>query len=382
MKIAILKENKNEYRVSLTPIDAKTLVASKHEVIITKNAGTASGYSDREYLDVGVKVVATNKEAIGNSNVVVKLSQPTNGELNEITPRQLLISLFNLPNNPKVLRGLLKNKITALGIEAFQENGTFTLLIPNEQIKGRFGALLGAYNLAKFHKNSLGKTFSPIAHNKERAHFTILNASYSGLEAARTILALGGDLTVLENDEHLAKQVKDDNHLITLAKLHHSKFEVIKADFTDLSKQVSITDVLINTNSLPGSLTSKRITERMISTMRAGSVFVDLAIDQGFGSDTEKQTTSFAKPSFLADGVIHFALENIPSLFANSITVAISTILTEKLFKVLSGENPMSIVKDHKILLESIMTYDGNLTNKIAADSLHLQYKTISSLLK
>jgi alanine dehydrogenase len=156
----------------------------------------------------------------------------------------------------------------------------------------------------------------------------------------------------------------------------------MKADFTDLSKQVALSDVLINTNSLPGSLTSKRITERMVSTMRPGSVIVDLAVDQGFGSDTEKNTTSFSKPSFMSNGVIHFAIENIPALFANTVSVAISNILTEKLLKVLKGENPLSTIQEHKILLDAILTYDGNLTNKIVADALHLQNKSISSLLK
>ncbi|MDR1234507.1 MAG: hypothetical protein LBJ97_00275 [Mycoplasmataceae bacterium] len=382
MKIAILKEEKNEYRVSLVPTDVKTLIAAKHEIVITKGAGDNAGFTDHEYLEVGAKVLNNNKETIGNSNLILKLSKPTNAEIKCISPNQILVSIFNLANNPKVLFKLMKTKITTLGIEAIQDDGVFSLIIPNEQIKGRFGVLLGAYNLSKMVKDGLGKTFASLTHNKDKAQFTILNASYAGLEAAKTVLGLGANLTVLENDDHLVKQIKDDTHLHTLAKLNSCKFEVKKADFTDLSNIVINTDVLINTNSVPGSLTAKRITQKMVSTMKHGSVIVDLAIDQGVTADTETKPSTFKKPYYIVEGVKHFAIENIPSLFANSISVAISTILTEKFLKHLKGENALMTIKDNKILLNAIITYNGELTNKIVADALHIQNKNISSLIK
>ncbi|MDR0674803.1 MAG: hypothetical protein LBF36_00845 [Mycoplasmataceae bacterium] len=382
MKIALLKENKNEYRVCLIPADVKVLVANKHEIIITKNAGQEAGFTDREYLEAGAKIANNNSEAIGNSNIILKLSKPTGREFKTISPNQILVSLFNLANNPKVLEKLLKFQQITLGLEAIQENGIFTLMIPNEQIKGKFGALLGAYNLSKLAKFGLGKIFASIEHNKNKAQFTIINASYAGLEAAKAILGLGGNLTVLENDEHLAKQIKDDHYLHTLAKLNNVKFEVIKADYTDLSKIVTTTDVLINTNSLPGSLTAKRITQKMVSTMKPGSVIIDLAIDQGVAGDTEKKPTTFQKPYYIVEGVKHFAIENIPALFANSVSVAISNILTEKFLKNLKGENVLSILKEHPNLMNAIMTYEGHLTNRIVADALHLEYKDIHTLLK
>jgi alanine dehydrogenase len=382
MKIALLKENKKEYRVCLVPADIKVLVQHKHEVVVAKGAGIEAGFSDHEYLEAGAKIVGSNKEAIGNSNIVLKLSKPTGGEFKTISANQLLVSIFNLANNPKVLTSLLKFRQISLGLEAIQEHGVFTLMIPNEQIKGRFGALLGAYNLSKLGKFGLGKTFGSIEHNKNRAQFTIVNASYAGLEAAKTVLGLGADLTILENDEHLAKQIKDDQHLHTLAKLNNAKFEVIKADFTDLSKIVTTTDVLINTNSVPGSLTAKRITQKMVSTMKKGSVIVDLGIDQGVAGDTERKPSSFNKPYYIVEGVKHFAIENIPALFANSVSAAISGILTEKFLKQLKGENVLSVLKDHPVLLNAIITFQGQLTNKIVADALHLECKNIHTLIK
>ncbi|MDR2369619.1 MAG: hypothetical protein LBD63_03250 [Mycoplasmataceae bacterium] len=382
MKIALLKENHHEYRVFLVPADVKTLVAHKHEVVVTKNAGKEAGFEDQEYLAAGAKLVDNNKICIGNSNIILKLSKPTASELKAISPNQLLISLFNLANNPKTLSRLLKMHQTALGLEAIQENGIFPLIIPNEQIKGRFGALLGAYNLSKLADFGMGKTFSTIEHNPNKAEFTIINASYAGLEAAKTILGLGANLTILENDDQLTHQIKNDHHLQTLARLNDAKFQVIKADYTDLSKIVPTTDVLINTNSVPGSLTAKRITQNMVVSMKQGSVIIDLAIDQGVAGDTEKKPTTFQRPHYIIEGVKHFMIENIPSLFPHSVSVAISDILTNKFLKQLKGENILSVIKDNPVLLDAIVTYQGYLTNKIVADALHLEYKDIANLIK
>ncbi|MDR0739629.1 MAG: hypothetical protein LBF00_01985 [Mycoplasmataceae bacterium] len=382
MKIAILKENKNEQRVSLVPADVKTLVSSKHEVVVTKGAGVNAGFNDDDYLTAGAKVLGTNRETVSNSNIILKISHPAKDELKWISPNQILISIFNLANNPKILFQLLKYKTTALAIEAIEEDNVFSVMIPNEQIKGRFGALLGAYNLAKMFDGGLGKTFTSLQHNSSKAQFTVLNASYAGLEAAKTILGLGADLTILENDEHLAKQIQNDHDLHTLAKLNDANFEVKKADFTDLNNIVVNTDVLINTNSVPGSLTAKRITRTMVSKMKTGSVIVDLAIDQGVTCDSESAPSKIKKPSYIVEGVKHFALENIPTLFPNSISVSISHILTEKFLKHLKGENVLNVIKDIDVLFRAIVTYDGNITNKLVADTLHLDFKNIKTLIK
>jgi alanine dehydrogenase len=280
------------------------------------------------------------------------------------------------------LSKLLKNKVTALAVEAIEEDNVFSLMIPNEQIKGRFGALLGAFNLAKMSDGGLGKSFTSLEHNTSKTQFTILNASYAGLEAAKTILALGGDLIILENNEQLAKQIQNDHDLHTLAKLNNAKFEVKKADFTDLNNIVVDTDVLINTNSVPGSLTAKRITRTMVANMKMGSVIVDLAIDQGVTCDTERAPSTIKKPSYIIDGVKHFALENIPSLFPNSVSIAVSHILTEKILKLIKGENILTFIKDNNTLIKAIVTYDGNLANKLVADALHLEFKDITTLIK
>ncbi|MDR1991506.1 MAG: hypothetical protein LBP70_02150 [Mycoplasmataceae bacterium] len=382
MKIAVLKENKYEYRVCLVPSDIAVLVKNHHEIYVTKDAGVNAGFSDHDFLEVGAKIVKTNRIAIDSADLILKISKPLPNELKCFNANKLLMSIFNFANNPNILAKILKMKIASIAIEAVQENDVYELIIPNEQIKGRFGVLLGTYHLSKLSKFGLGKTFTSLEHNHNKAQFTIINASYAGLEAAKTVLGLGGNLSILENDEHLAKQIKEDHHLQTLAKLNKSTFEVVKADFTDLSKIVAVTDVLINTNSVPGSLTAKRITQKMVTSMKVGSVIVDLAIDQGVAGDTEKKPTSFEKPFFITEGVKHFAIENIPSLFSNSISEATSNILTEKFLNDLKGDQILDVIKQHKALFNAITTYDGFLTNKVVADALHLEYKDIKTLIK
>ncbi|MDR2823184.1 MAG: hypothetical protein LBV37_01470 [Mycoplasmataceae bacterium] len=382
MKIAILKENKNEYRVSVVPKDVQRFVNDKHTVAITSGAGSLAGFNDDEYKKAGAEIVNTNKIAIKNAQIIFKISSVQPKELKLIDPSQIIISLFNLSNNPKLLKALLKNKNSTLGVEAMHDNGEYVALIPNEQIKGRFGAIVSAYHLSKLDKNGYGKTISPINFDNEHANFVILNASYAGYEAARTILALGGNLTILETNDQLIQQVKHDGIFSTLAHLYNSKFDIVKSDFDNLNQYITKADVLINTNAFPGSLTQKRITEKMISSMHKGAVYVNLASDQGFGAETERKPSTFKKPTFIANNVIHFNIENVASVFPSSASSAVSNAVTNHLLKAIKGENMLGRIKESPIFFNAILTYDGKLTSKTVADSLHLQYTDIKTLIK
>jgi len=236
------------------------------------------------------------------------------------------------------LNDLLKNNITTIGIENINENGEYLFLIPYEQIKGRFAVNTAAYFLGGAIAESMGKTISPINFNHERANFLIVNASYAGYEAIRTALALGANVTLLENNELMIKTIKDDQVFRSLTNLYHSSLNVEKADFESLVKNTSECDVLINTNSDPATLTAKRITNQMIKSMKSGAVCIDLAADQGFGIEAIRKQMTAKKPYMVVDKTIIYAMDNIPSLFANSSSIATSHISADYLLSILEND--------------------------------------------
>jgi alanine dehydrogenase len=339
MKIALLKENKNEYRVSLVPADVKKLADNKHTVTFTKQIGINAGFDDEQYIKAGAKLVKNNKTCINGADFVFKLSSLTPSEIKLIKQNQIIISFFNMSNHPKVLFNLLKNKNTSLALDAINEEGLYPAVIPNEQIKGKFSVILSTYYLSKFNKDSLGKFFSNVNYSQDATNFVIVHASYAGLEAARTALAIGSNVIMLENNDDLIKQVQEDKGLVELAKLNHNHFKILKASFNDLTKYIANADVLINTNSLPNSSTQKRITIQMIQSMKKGTVYINLASDQGPASDTEKKIATINKPIYLSNGVIHFNIDNIPSLFSNTASTITSNIISRYILENIHNSN-------------------------------------------
>ncbi|GHU47158.1 alanine dehydrogenase [Bacilli bacterium] len=382
MKILLLKENKEELRVSLVPADVAKLVEFKHTVFVQAGAGSSAGFKDAEYVAAGAKIVKDCKQIILQGiDFIFKLSEPNKNILKLLKPETILVGLFNAVNNTKPLFQMLKFKTTSLGLESIQQNGYYPIIVPCEQVKGRIGALVAAYNLTKLNRHAIGKTVTEILHSREKAHFVILHLSYAAVEAAKTILSLGADLTILASDKEAITDVKERNDLKTLAHINHCKFEITRADFTNLNNHIATADVLINTSPAPGSLTPKRITVAMISTMPHGSVFVDLAVDQGFSSDTEKEPTTIKKPTVFVNGVTHFYLENTASLFAHSLSNSISGLIMDIIFKK-SEITGINTVKNNEILYNAILTYNGKLTSKIVSETLHIEGVTIKSLLK
>jgi alanine dehydrogenase len=380
MKIAILRELNDEFRVSLVPTDVKKLTESKYEVYVQKGAGALAGFSDSEYLNCGAKIESYNK-VIKNADIVLKVSHPDK-EIKLLKQNQLLISFLYLANNPKILKKLIDKKINAVGLESIRINDQHACVVPCEQAKGKFGVILGAYNLSKLNHNAVGKTYGAINNNESKSHFVVLNGSYAGYEAAKTILAMGADLTMLENEEYLIEQLESDKLLKTLAHLNNCKFNILKAEFEILNQLMPTIDVLINTNQSPEAKTSRRITNRMINSLRKGSVYIDLAVENGLGSETEQQPNTIKKPIADINGVTQSALENIPSLFAHSLSITCSQVITDCLLTFDLNKSVIGNVANNNELLNAIQTYNGYLTNKVVSESIHLTYTPIKTLIK
>jgi alanine dehydrogenase len=380
MKIAVLRESNNEFRVSLVPADVKRLTQAKYEVYVQKGAGALAGFSDGEYLACGAKIDSYNK-VIRNADIVLKVSHPDK-EIKLLKQNQLLIGFLYLANNPKTLKKLIDKKTNAIGLESILIDNQYACVVPCEQAKGKFGVIFGAYNLSKLNHNAMGKTYGAIHNNQDKRHFVILNGSYAGYEAAKTILALGADLTLLENEEYLIQQLENDKLLKTLANMNNCKFNILKAEFEILNQLMPTIDVLINTNQSPEAKTSRRITNRMINSLKKGSVYIDLAVENGLGSETEQEPNTIKKPITDINGVTQSAIENIPSLYANSLSIACSKVIADCLLTFDSNKSALANITSNNTLLNAVQTYNGHLTNKVVSESIHLTYTPIKTLIK
>ena len=145
MRIGVPKETKTlEGRVALVPAAAGDLVKRGHEVWLEKDAGIKSGFSDDEFVRLGVNIAADAAELYGKSEMIVKVKEPIAGDLQHLRKDHLLFCYLHLAAEPELTRRLLDIGLTAVAFETVElPNGDLPLLAPMSIIAGKIATQVG-----------------------------------------------------------------------------------------------------------------------------------------------------------------------------------------------------------------------------------------------
>jgi len=279
MIIGVPKEIKNqEYRVALPPSAAWQLTKRGHQVLVQRGAGKGSGFPDREYALAGATLVDTPAAVFDPAELIVKVKEPQPSELPLLRPGQILFTFLHLAADRSLTDSLLRSGVTAIAYETIEVNGRLPLLEPMSEIAGRMSVLVGGYYLAKHYGGSgtlLGGVPGVLA-----GKVVVLGGGSAGINAARMATGLGADVTILEVDIERMRYLD-----ITLHSAH-----TLYSDESRLLQMLPGTDLLIGAVLVPGARAPRLIRRDMLRLMRPGSVFVDIAIDQGGCAETSRPT--------------------------------------------------------------------------------------------
>ncbi len=312
MRIGVLREIKpQERRVALTPAGAASLVAAGHEVIVEHDAGLASGHADADYAALGVGVVA--REAVFEAELLVKVKEPQAEEVARLRADQLLFAYLHLAAEPMLAEGLLQRGVGAIAYETVQdEHGQLPLLVPMSEIAGRLAVQLGAQALLATDGGRgvlLGGAPGVLP-----GRVLVLGGGVVGTEAARVASGLGAEVIVLE---------RDPARLRALERTFGGRVWTCHSDAAALEALLPGTDLLVGAVLLPGREAPKLVRQQHIARMRPGSVFVDVAIDQGGCAETSRPTTH-QQPTFRVGEVIHLCVTNLPAACPRTSTAALT----------------------------------------------------------
>ncbi|MBI2083610.1 MAG: alanine dehydrogenase [Deltaproteobacteria bacterium] len=313
MILGIPKEVKEyEYRVSMTPIGVRDIIRAGHTVLVERHAGLGAGWGDAEYRDAGAKIMARD-ELFRTSEMVVKVKEPQSSEFNLFREGQILFTYLHLAGYPSLIKILLRRKIIGIGYETVQtEDGRLPLLAPMSEIAGKLASLMGANYLRKDFGGK-GKLLSGVL-GKDRGHVTVIGAGNVGTHAAITAHGLGANVTVFDLDkvklEMIRQKISD-------------RLETVVSSLPAIMEVMPRTDLVIGAVLIAGRRAPRVVTKEMIQRMVAGSVIVDVAIDQG-GCVEGIHVTTHDKPIYLRHGIIHNAVANMPSLVPRSASEALS----------------------------------------------------------
>ncbi len=301
MRIGIPTEIKTlEGRVALVPAACGDLVRAGHEVFVQAGAGVQSGFSDEDFGRVGVTLVADAAAAYGSADLIVKVKEPIAGDLEHLRSDHLLFCYLHLAAEPSLSERLLAIGLTGVAFETVEENdGTLPLLAPMSNIAGRIGVQVGTH-LLHLPQGGRGVLLGGLP-AADRGHVVVLGAGAAGGNAARLAAAAGARVTVFDKrQDRLAEMMAIGPNVTAL----YPYAETV-GDF------VARADMVIGAVLVTGARAPHVVTRDMISDMADGCVVVDISVDQGGCFETTRPTT-YADPTYVVDGVTHFAVTNMP----------------------------------------------------------------------
>ncbi|MGI9088248.1 MAG: alanine dehydrogenase [Chthoniobacterales bacterium] len=362
MIIGVPKEIKpQEHRVGLVPATATTLTRRGHTVLVEKNAGVGSGFPDSDYTAVGAKIIDSAAELFKQAEMIVKVKEPLPAEYGLLRNDQILFTYLHLAAGKSLTEALLKSGVTGVAYETIQVGNKLPLLEPMSEIAGRMSVVMGAYYLAK-HNGGNGVLLGGVP-GVLPGKVVVIGGGTSGVNAARMAVGLKADVTILEVD----------GERMRFLDLTMPNVKTLYSNEANLTELMPSTDLLIGAVLVPGAKAPKLITREMLKLMRPGSVFVDIAIDQGGCAETSRATTHH-DPIYVEEEVTHYCVANMPGAYARTSTQALSN-ATARYVELLADHGLVEACKKQPALIGGINTRDGKLTQQAVADALGMKYE-------
>jgi alanine dehydrogenase len=371
MIVGCPKEIKNhEYRVGLTPAVVRELANNNHEILIETNSGSGSGFDDHSYQEAGARIVQTASEVFKHSELIIKVKEPQEIERKMLTNKQVLFTYLHLAPDYQQTRDLLESKVTAIAYETVSDTkGGLPLLAPMSEVAGRLAPQVGAWALQKANGGSgvlLGGVPGVIP-----ASVLVIGGGVVGTEAALVASGMGANVTVM--DSSLVR-------LKYLDELYKGKFDTCYASVQNTEHFIKNSDLIIGAVLVPGATAPKLVTKRNLSTLKAGSVIVDVAIDQGGCFETSRPTTH-DNPIYEVERIIHYCVANMPGAVSRTSTLALSN-ATMPFILSLANNGWVDACLSDQHLLNGVNIFNGNITNTEVGKAMNLETKELVKLLK
>ncbi len=342
----------HEHRVALTPGGVKALVAQGHRVFIQSGAGAAAGHSDDDYRVAGGVIAYARSEVFGRAELLLGVQAPHRDEYALFHPDQAVLAFWGLPAAPADdLRHLAEQQITAIGLEVIEDDaGRAPALMAMSEIAGSLAVVVGAgLLLNEFGGKGILLTGAP---GVPPANTVILGTGVLGQAAARAAVGLGAEVLMLDSD---IGQLR-----LALHRLQRAVPTMIATAY-NIERALAFADLVIASPASRGEPAPCLVTRDMLRRMKPRSVFMDFAIDMGGCAETSRPTY-FPNPSYVAEGVVHFCVPNLPTIVARSATQALTNTVLPWVLE-LAEHGIDAVLKDNPMLHRGTYLHHGRCVN-------------------
>lgn len=349
----------------MTPSGVSELVKRGHEVFVQHTAGDNSGFSDEDYMAVGAEIVPTIERVYEAADMIVKVKEPVEPEYPFVRKGQLVFTYFHFACDRTLTEAMIGSGGVCLAYETVRlADNTLPLLVPMSEVAGRMAAINGAYYLQKS-KGGKGKLICGVPGVKP-VRVLVLGGGIVGQAAARVSAGMGADVVIADISLPLLRELSI-NMPANVSTMYSSRHNIME--------ELPDADIVIGSVLIPGDKAPHLVTREMLSLMEPGSVLVDVAIDQGGCFETSRPTTH-SDPVYMVDGIVHYAVANIPGAVPNTSTLALTN-ATLKYVLALADKGWQSACRDDRALYEGLNIVGGKVVYKAVADVFGLPYEEI-----
>jgi alanine dehydrogenase len=320
VKVGIPTEVKNrEYRVALTPAGVHELTSLGHEVLVQAGAGVGSALPDDEFAAAGARIVSgtTDDEAAdavwAEADLLLKVKEPVAQEYHRLRKDQVLFTYLHLAASRECTDALLGSGTTAIAYETVQlPDRSLPLLAPMSEVAGRLAPQVGAYHLMR-PAGGRGVLMGGVP-GVPGADVVVIGGGVSGQNAAAIALGMGAEVTLL--DLSIPKLREIDARF-------GGRVRTVTSNAFELDRAVRGADLVIGAVLVPGARAPKLVSNELVSRMRAGSVLVDIAIDQG-GCFEDSRPTTHDDPTYPVHDTVFYCVANMPGAVPRTSTFALT----------------------------------------------------------
>ena len=361
LTVGVPTEIKNsEYRVAITPDGVRELTLHDVPVLVQSGAGAGAAIGDDEYEAAGAEIVAGADEVWARAGLVCKVKEPQPREFGHLRDDLVLFTYLHLAAYPEVAKALLAAGTEAIAYETVQtDTGALPLLAPMSEVAGRLATQAGAHYLEKEH-GGRGVLLGG-APGVRPGRVVVLGAGNVGWNAAWIAAGMEAEVVLLD---------KNLDRLRWVDQIHKGRIMTLASNRGAVERAVADADLVIGAVLVPGGRAPVVITEAMVDGMRAGSVVVDVAIDQGGCVEGIRETTH-TDPVYMRHDVVHYAVGNIPGAVPHTSTYALTNATLPYLLE-LATKGLDKAIADDPALAHGLNTRDGSVTHPAVSEALAL----------
>lgn len=367
MIVGIPKEIKNnENRVGMTPAGVSELIRHGHTVYVQHTAGEGSGFPDSEYQAVGATILPDIADVYAAADMIVKVKEPIEPEYPLIKEAQLIFTYFHFASDRRLTEAMVASRAVCLAYETVElTDHSLPLLIPMSEVAGRMSIQEGARFLEK-PQSGKGILLGGVPGVKP-AKVLILGAGTVGTNAALMAAGLGADVTITDINLRRLRQL-DETMPRNVKTLYSSRHNI--------EKELPTVDLVVGSVLIPGDKAPHLITRDMLRLMQPGTVLVDVAIDQG-GCFETSHPTSHSEPVYTVDGIVHYAVANIPGAVPYTSTLALTN-ATMPYAIALADKGWQQACREDPALALGLNIVNGEITYKAVADVWQMPYTPLT----